>query len=172
MTYKLQTKYKIAIFSLLIFGICFGLILGNANNSIATEDNNIESMNLQLSVTGVEITFTQLDDYNFGDTGNELIFRVQCEPSKYLYFYELDIDSVNIYSGYFPSQSDDHNLTYSIDGYAMGTHTVEVTAWDSAYVEGSASDSFEVLSPTPPTVTINQLDDYYETMTGNELIFT
>ena len=140
-------------------------IFVKAKNSDLTETQEQVSFSVP---SPPEITIDQLDDYLVGTTGNELIFTIDLVHHGLEEMYVF-VDSVQIFWG--SPIEDGVPQTVNIDGYSTGIHDVEIRAYVMGYPTGYLFDSFEVNAPLP-IITINQLDDYYEGETGNQLIFT
>jgi len=119
------------------------MVQNHAGNWRTTDKHNITVI-----PGGINVSFVQVDNYNYGDTGNKLIFNVNDSLGG---DWWVKIDGFKVYSGTWTAPSE--RFERSLDGYSIGVHEIVVFANNSIGREGYNSTNFVVYT-SPQWVSI------------------
>ena len=135
-------------------------------NSTDSSDSSIQSSFSVYSLSNTIVLIKELPDYEFQTSGHYIKFNISSSYPDYFTFY-IDgcfIDNRNFVSGQY--------FYYSIDGYAIGNHTVFIWAIGLDGKIGTVFAEFDVYSNSTTIIHVNNIPNYIFMTTGNYINFS
>ncbi|NVM34402.1 MAG: hypothetical protein HWN81_02325 [Candidatus Lokiarchaeota archaeon] len=137
-------------------------------NATALDDTygEIIAMFSVYSESSTIVNIISLENYEYMTIGHTITFSLH---SQYPDCYNFSVDNIEIISDtYYDGQV----FQFSIDGYGVETHEVEIWARGLDGKEGNAYSTFMVYSTSETTITIHSIDNYVYNSTGNFINFS
>ncbi len=135
-------------------------------NSTDGSETSIQSSFTVYSLSNTIVVIKELPDYEFQTSSHYIKFNISSSYPDYFTFY-IDgflIDNRDFVNGQY--------LYYSIDGYAIGNHTVFIWAIGLDGKIGTAFAEFDVYSNSTTIINVNSLPNYIFMTVGNYINFS